>query len=304
LAAVDGSFRAAHIAKGSFERTEDTSLATRNLLFGFGEWRTELDLFEKVSDDRLTIQSRCATLLNVHLACLYTAIHNATTPGLVARHIEISPFEMILLHQNAEQNVGALYEMSPFAWEDLVHRLSRVPRVYDRTDVTIEVLNESFSLFEKLLASSDGYLPTVVEILLRARNSLESSDYVVSLTLAWSAIEYLLNTLWERFLVNNRTRKVEGQDLVFINAKRKTALTSTDFTASIVSEILSLNETVPFDLYEKITLARKARNAWLHRLQPVQRKDSEIAIDSAREMLKLVHGIDLRWYFVHHNLRG
>jgi hypothetical protein len=301
--------RVALIAPPILEHRLSVGLQARVLprgifLFDFEEWKTELSLSDRKSDDRLAVQAKCASLLNVHLACLYTAIHNSDQSVVIPRHMHISCFDMILLRHDAVGSPAALYEMSPHASEELVHWLGRPAREFDLVKITIETISQSFELFDRILEIDDDYVVTVVELLLRARNSIEESDYVVSLMLAWAAIEQLLNALWERFIAENRIRIVDGQSQTLINVERKKRLTSQDFTASIVSEILSLSGNLPFDLFEQITQARRARNAWLHRLESVKRKDAEAAIGSARQMLKLVHHIELRWYFVHHSLRG
>ncbi len=79
----------------------------------------------------------------------------------------------------------------------------------------------------------------------------------------------------------------------FINAERREKLTeSPDFTASVVSEILSLTDNVPVDLYRDVSTVRRVRNAWMHELQPVTRAEAELA-KVAERMLSFVEGIDL-----------
>ena len=64
-------------------------------------------------------------------------------------------------------------------------------------------------------------------------------------------------------------------------------------TASVISEILSLENSLPFALYQELSDVRGARNDWLHELKPISREDGQHALHVAEEMLRLVDGIDL-----------
>lgn len=58
-----------------------------------------------------------------------------------------------------------------------------------------------------------------------------------------------------------------------------------NFTASVVSEILSLVGRLSFGLYKEISVLRKVRNDWIHELKPVARENSGKAIRVAEAML-------------------
>ena len=69
-------------------------------------------------------------------------------------------------------------------------------------------------------------------------------------------------------------------------ADRKEKLTGRDFTASIISEGLSLAGILPFEQYKQFSRVRKKRNAWLHDLHAIDQLDAAEAIVLAQFMLR------------------
>ena len=103
-----------------------------------------------------------------------------------------------------------------------------------------------------------------------------------------------MQRLWNRYVDENRLRQVAGTEVVFINSDRRDKLIkSRDFTPSVISEILSLTNRLPFELYQEISKVRQARNEWLHDLRPVSRDDASRAVKTAEQMLSLVDKVDL-----------
>jgi len=228
---------------------------------------------------------------------------NRDIGGLVNRQMEVSAFDLIVLRSDCPKD-SALVEMSPFAWNELFHKLTTRPAEYNSNEIKIDTIVESFRILEKVLSIPEDYVLTVTDMILRGHNALEVSDYSMCLTMAWSAIERLLNKLWDGYLDSNRERMINGAQLTFINAKRRRRLKSRDYSASVKSEILSLVDILPFTLFEKLTTARTARNDWLHGLRLVERADAMAACSTAVAMLKLAHDVELGWLYAIHSIRG
>jgi len=111
---------------------------------------------------------------------------------------------------------------------------------------------------------------------------------------AWAIIEKLLQLLWERYVEQNHEREIDGVKVNFINKTRREKLTeSRDFNASVISEILSITNTLPFSLYQEITKVRQTRNNWIHDLEPVSREIAETSVSMATKLLNLADGINL-----------
>jgi Domain of unknown function (DUF4145) len=97
------------------------------------------------------------------------------------------------------------------------------------------------------------------------------------------------------YIDDQRDRPVEGDEM-FVSSDRRSKLTGgRDFTASVISEFLSLADVIPFDLFQMLSKVRKVRNDWMHELRPVTRSDANEAVQLAQRMLNFVDrlGIDI-----------
>jgi hypothetical protein len=61
----------------------------------------------------------------------------------------------------------------------------------------------------------------------------------------------------------------------------------------MLSEMLSVLELLPLDLYQRLAPARRARNSWMHALAPVSAQASAHSMELAFDLLRFPHGIDL-----------
>lgn len=135
---------------------------------------------------------------------------------------------------------------------------------------------------------------TLADLLLHAFFLHQSGKYEASHISSWTIAEKCLNELWMTYLreldEQHSGHEFEGK---FINKDRKGKLTGRDFTASIISEVLSLSGIVPFDKYELMSCVRKKRNDWLHHLGAIGRPDADDAIILAQFMLRKVGLFDV-----------
>jgi hypothetical protein len=79
----------------------------------------------------------------------------------------------------------------------------------------------------------------------------------------------------------------------FITAERKKFLTGRDMTISVVSEVLSIVDLLPIELYERLGPARRSRNNWIHALSPVSANESAQSLALAFDLLRFLYCIDL-----------
>ncbi len=240
-------------------------------------------------------------LMNAYLACLFTALmrtqHFATdpmalTPGAV---FSINSFEDVEGGMGLpNQLLGHIYlarfpsTYSPVMPPNFDFRISLRSLIESRT------IDESFSSFGELLNhSSPERVLTLSELLVRSGAAYWAHDYNLCLITAWAIIEALLQEQWDKYLEDNRQRETDGSQVPFINRRRKDQLTGRDVTASLMAEILSLVDRLPFALYQRLSEARRARNDWIHSLDPVSGTTAQAAIQVAEDMLRLVKGVDL-----------
>lgn len=250
-------------------------------------------------DDTTAVMLRRTTVLNAHLACLYTAL--ARVERFAVTKMVVTPVNLIGSTTIDDEGWGAsdaqiiylLQADSPASYNHL-SPASADWRLFHRTVISLETVETSFQLLDRLLRHSSGEAAGLAELYTKACKSYEDHDYATSLTVAWTITEHLVQVLWDRYIQRNRERTADGERFTFINAQRRARLTGgRDYTASIISEVLSLLDELPFDLFERLGQVRSDRNAWLHDLRPVSRAAAGTAIDVARQTLGFVEGIEL-----------
>jgi hypothetical protein len=162
---------------------------------------------------------------------------------------------------------------------------------------TIEVgtVQESCELLDALFQHSESdEVLNLADLYLRSCKANEDANPSLSLVTAWTIIENLLQQLWDRYIEDNRTRDINGASVQFINRERKQRLEDgRNFSAAVVSEILSMTNYLPFELYQELSVVRKARNDWVHYLRPVSYDKAERAVKAAEKMIDLVKGVSL-----------
>jgi hypothetical protein len=239
-----------------------------------------------------------ATLLNTHLACLYTA--SKRIDGRQLSPMLVTQGDILHYHHNAEvfsaSGTLAITEVLRANWNT---RLGPPPagdwRFLRETNVlSRKAIASAYDLLSAILTNEQftRILP-VSDLALRAAVAHMSRTFDASLIQSWAAVERLLTDVWERYIADNRGRPLDGSSGVFINGKRKEILTGRDFPISVVSETLSLLNLISFEQYQRLRPVRQARNSWIHALSPVPAGASAQALHLAFDLLRSVYGIDL-----------
>ena len=244
-----------------------------------------------------------ATVLNTHLACLYTAVHSLQHQGI--SKMVLSPGDLFS-GPYSPPYLGGIPSSDP-RWPWLA--LSRFPSTYSenmplnldgRINFRMAILKRttierSFEIFEKLLQSQGDHTLTVVDLYLRSCRACEEHNYSLCAVLAWAAAENLLNVLWERY-IDECDKETAVSDVKFISNKRREKLNGGDFTASVVTEMLSLVNRINFALYENLDKVRKARNYWLHDLKAATSGVADLSLQVVGELIELVDGIPIKLF--------
>jgi hypothetical protein len=272
-------------------------------IFDFSSWLLGRALPESGVPDFDAVAAvilKRVTVLNAHLACLYTALSRLQNFAL--EKMVVSPSDLISLKSLDDTGMSfGDYRVAALA-------LARYPSTYAQgipttldwrivrrsVIVKIETVTESFRLLSTILHHPDPDALFLADLHVRSCKAYEDHNYALCLVTAWTIAENLMQRLWNRYVDENRLRQVAGTEVVFINSDRRDKLIkSRDFTPSVISEILSLTNRLPFELYQGISKVRQARNEWLHDLRPVSRDDASRAVKTAEQMLSLVDKIDL-----------
>jgi hypothetical protein len=261
-------------------------------IFDFSDWVPGCfppDSSQLGFDGAAAVILQRAAVLNAHLVCLHTALsrgQNFVLPKMV-----VSPLDLISLRSldDTELSVGeSAAAVLAAARYGPTHARFRV------IVIEINTVHESFQLLDTILQHETPYALLIADLYARACKAYEDHNYGLCLVTAWAIIEKLLQQIWTRYVEANRQREIDGAEEIFINKDRRKRLTEgRDFTASMISEILSLMDYLPFELYRELSTVRQARNNWIHSLEPVSRGDAERSVRVTEQMLKLVDGINL-----------
>jgi hypothetical protein len=229
------------------------------------------------------------SVLNAHLACLYMALSERQHFAL--HKMVLTPREVItsqtgagdwaVIDMRLSECLLFSFEYVKKSYHEIVMDWRFSSRVFT---VSLETLEYSFELLNQILAHPDGRLLQLVELYLRSLNAYEDHNFHSCLITAWAIIEVLIQEQWNTYLGSNREKIIDGNKQTFINKKRMDILESKDYTASIIIETLSLLNEIPFDLYQQLTIIRKARNDWIHSLKAVSRGQAETSLLSVEKL--------------------
>ena len=110
-----------------------------------------------------------------------------------------------------------------------------------------------------------------------------------SVVLSWTVCEQLINIAWTRLLDSNA---IDGE-VRRINKDRRKKLQGRDYTASVMSEFLELSRKISYSLFQRLEIARKARNDWAHNLKTPSQWAAYTSLDAAQELFRTLFDIPL-----------
>ena len=226
-----------------------------------------------------------AQVMNVHQACV------ATSEQLAKRHsVQMgSPITApdtlkgLTFHDSIQyrDDVGNMQALT----RNFINNKDRVsrPRPVPRRVLESEVIEHSLELLDPILAREDTTaLIQMIEAAYLAGCRCSEGRFGEAVTLAWEVCEQLLSAAWDT-LLNDK----------LMSASRKKKLNERDYTASIVAEILEINNRIDHKLYLDLEVARKARNSWAHKMQLPSIHEVDKAIRGVEGLFRQVKEINL-----------
>jgi len=282
-------------------------------VFDFSNWKDPLSQKKGTRDEtnRLVKQKmRRVAVFNAHLLCLYKAIWEiqefAMWKTLISHQDVISmnnfddPFSNM-----AAGRFGTLMDIAhrpslDHPSTDISHPVGAAEirwlrAYYSRIVVSQAALDRSFELLNSILDHASEHSLMNAETLSFSCKAFEDHNYNLCLITAWGIIEKLLKLLWDRYINENRKNMVDlnGEKTLLINADRAKLLRDGNhFTASVITEVLTCMERLPFTFYKSLNEVRNARNKWMHELRPVQSDIAYQGLKLAQDLLRHVDGFD------------
>lgn len=261
-------------------------------VFDFAQWRAGSAALAKDPldnwEERVFARMR---FMNLFLACFYTSMRRIQkttsfkmfidyTTYVAARSFALNPWQV---QCDSRQS-------------SIIRNAEEWHLKFKPTCMTVpeNIIEAAVDMTNAAIAKDFRDVAILAELLLHSFCLRESGKYEASHISAWTITERCLNELWNTHLreLNNKHTS-PGSEEKFINSERKQKLTGRDFTASIISEFLSLAGMLPFDKYKLVSRVRKTRNEWLHKLHVIERADAAEAIVLSQSMLRTAGVFDV-----------
>jgi len=228
--------------------------------------------------------------MNLFLACFYTSmrrIQKWTSRKVFVDYTTYVPARSFALnprHVECDLRQSSVVRDGEEWHRKLKHLCMTVPA---------NVLHAAVDMTDAGIANDFRDVATLAELLLHSFCLHHSGRFEASHIAAWTIAEKCLDDLWKTHLRDLDKQHTAPGAAKFINSERKRKLTGRDFTASIISEFLSLSGILPFDKYELASRVRKTRNDWLHKLRAIDRTDAGEAIVLAQFLLRKTGVLDV-----------
>lgn len=260
-------------------------------VFDFGRWVPGSASLSKAPhhnwEERVFARMR---FMNLFLACFYTAILRSAKRTTEKMFIDYSTYAAA---RSFTTDLGQL--QCDMRTHYVIEAAQEWHAKYkDICDVVSEIIvGDAFALTEAAF-SKDQDTSILAELLLHSFYLYDSGKYEASHIAAWTIAERCLHQRWETQLrALDAQHSTAGPEGKFINSERKQKLTGRDFTASIISEYLSLSGIISLERYKQISSVRQTRNEWLHKLRTIDRADAAKAIGVAQSLLRETGIIEL-----------
>lgn len=199
-----------------------------------------------------------ANAANVFQACLSSAI------------ITEEKFSHPITHPINPSNIKSCHDIRSVLHTDERNFEKRSSLINKKT------LFHATGLFTALI--NNNILRQLCVSLYKAHWEFNQFNYTGATIESWVVLEKLINMLWEKYITSSKTKGVK------INSERKEKLTGRDFSASIITEILSLAIIIDNKTYNTLTKVRQARNHWMHGLKNIQEQDAINALNLSCEL--------------------
>jgi hypothetical protein len=131
--------------------------------------------------------------------------------------------------------------------------------------------------------------PEAIQMLSQVNSALSeyhNLNFRQALVQAWFVIEYYINKKWIEYLYSKQTKIHTDKNR--IDSIRREFLTGRDFTSSIMSNILELNDLISYDIFDKINVVRGKRNVAVHNLDLIEKLADSIKTNPGKKKDKRI----------------
>ena len=253
---------------------------------------SETSIGEPTADwpGRLYVRMR---FMNLYLVYIYTALTRLEKINVEKHYVD-----------EASYFAARSFEVNPYRASCDMRQLSQLEKGIEiqtplppfLTVYPEKVLKAASDLTNNSYATSGDESVVIGDLLLQAFNLHEGGHFETSQIVAWGITERCLNQLWSTHITASNDAFSTDSSRPFINSDRRGKLNGRDFSASVISEILSLAGVIDFDTYDKLNRARRDRNNWLHKMKRMDKQQSVASLNLAIAMLRKARLIDAEFF--------
>lgn len=156
------------------------------------------------------------------------------------------------------------------------------------TMIDLDVFDYAIRVMDAALQKFGANFTAPLSLFHQSSYQYRLHQFASSHLIAWSLSEQVLNAMWRNYQLEAADKAIAS-----IPKERKKVLNGRDYTASIITQILSLSGKLSDDRMKKLDQARKDRNAFAHSLTPIDRKSAQNSMIVAADMLSDLLGIKL-----------
>jgi len=239
-------------------------------------------------------------ILNVHLACLYTALR--TQQGRPQQKMVIAPADLILSRslddpfpQFQDTHTAALVTaLTPEVYRQVpqLHDLGIMGRGHD--DIALDTIEESFRLLAQVLQHPSKHVPVYTDLLLRSCKAIEDDEYPNAVILAWAATETAIVEKWAGYVQQHSSAPQSNTMQKMVKALREMHKTGRTPNFADIRQGLLIERAITQDARDILKRVQDMRDGWLHRLATISPNDATDAMLSAQIWVNEIHDLKLR----------
>ena len=161
-----------------------------------------------------------------------------------------------------------------------------------RRTIELDVVEHSFELLDNILLTENIKLISIVEAGYIAASRIYYKRLGEAITLIWTACEQLISLLWLEMIDESKNRESNPST---VNKDRLEKLKGRDYPASVKIELLELNSKISGEIYQLLSIGRKARNDWVHEMKIPEARTVHKSIDALQKLLHETKGINVNF---------
>jgi hypothetical protein len=165
-------------------------------------------------------------------------------------------------------------------------RKFELPKHYGK--LSVEALDNTTDILNRFYLKLEESSFSILALMYQACYQYQQHQFSSAHLIAWTVIEALLNKEWKEFQ-NKVDKKNNGHTV--LNNKRKELLNGRDYTASIISQILSLAGEIDDEMLNRLDVARQRRNDFAHKLEAIESSDAGKTIRLATDLIQKITGV-------------